>query len=83
MHAHRIRLLLDSSALVLLGDPEPLAMEPVVYMPPVYVEAHLDLLPDGKGWHLDGAWLHVALEFCHEFGSKADCKAVGIDTSSC
>ena len=61
MHAHSVGLLLDGSAFILLGNTEPLAMEPIVDMPAVYVVAFLDILSNGEGGHLESARLDVAL----------------------
>ena len=79
MHTHGVGLLLYGSTLVLLGDPEAFTVEPIVDVSPVDVVAPLDVLPDGEGRHLAGAWFDKALELCNQFGPKTYGEAVRVD----
>lgn len=81
VHTHSICLLLDGGAFILLGYSETLAMKPVIYVPAIDVEAHLDVLSYREGWHLDSARLHIAFKLGHKLGPKTDRKTVRVDAS--
>ena len=83
MHAHRISLLLDSGTFIFLSYSETLAMKPIIYVPAVDAEAHLDLLSYGEGRHFDGAWLYIAFQLGHKLWSETDREAIRVDTPSC
>lgn len=79
LRAHSVGFLLYCSALVFLGDPEALAVEPVVDVPAVDLVADLDLLPNSERRHLDDTRLDVAFELPDELRPEAYCQGLGID----